>query len=143
MMSSKRNICIIVSTLGLGGAEKVAALQSKMLSELGHTIYVLSISEFEGQSFDFSGEVLVLENKGRSRISILNKFERLLFLRQFLKKKRIDVIIDHRSRQNVVRELFLKNFIYAHKTIFMIHSMGVIHTSNFSTPFVRSKFMFH
>ena len=143
MMSSKRNICIIVSTLGLGGAEKVAALQSKMLSELGHTIYVLSISEIDGQSFDFSGEVLVLENKGRSRISILNKFERLLFLKKFLKKKRIDVIIDHRSRQNVVRELFLKNFIYAHKTIFMIHSMGVIHTSNFSTPFVRGKFMFH
>lgn len=141
-MSVKKNICIIVSTLGLGGAEKVAALQSDMLTELGHTVYVLSISSFDGEGYQFSGEIINLEEIKINRLAIFNPFYRLSFLRKFLREKRIDLVIDHRSRRQFLREMVLSKLIYSYKTIFMIHNIDMVCESNFVEPFVRSKFVF-
>lgn len=141
-MVNKKNICIIVSTLGLGGAEKVAALQSDMLTELGHDVTVLAISEFDGEDFQFSGDVVVLEQIGKEKSKFIRAFYRLSFLKKMLKEKQIELIIDHRSRRQFVREIVLMKWIYKLKTIFMVHNIDMICASNLVQPFVRSKFIF-
>ena len=139
----KKNICIVVSTLGLGGAEKVAALQTKMLLSLGYNVCVLSISRFEGGVFDFHGDVSVLEDIGFDNSMPIRVAKRLSFLNKYLKDKRIDLIIDHRSRMNFFREVLLNWFFYKVKTIFMIHSKDMVRDGFFENPLVRSKIVFN
>lgn len=138
----KKNICIVVSTLGLGGAEKVAALQSKMFKELGHNVYILSISNFNYEAFDFHGEIGVLEEVGFDDFVVMRVIKRLFFLKKYSKERKLDLIIDHRSRMNLLREVLLSSFFYKVKTFFMIHSLDMIRDSIYEYPFVRSKFVF-
>lgn len=139
---NKKNICIVVSTLGLGGAEKVAALQSKIFKDLGHKVYVLSISKFDEKPFDFEGQISVLEQVGLGSFLPVKFVKRLNYLQRYLQENKIDLIIDNRSRMNFFRELLLERFFYKVNTFYMIHSLSMIQDSNFAKPFVRSKFIF-
>ncbi|MEI6864681.1 glycosyltransferase [Flavicella sp.] len=139
----KKKICIVVSTLGLGGAEKVAALQSKIFTDLGHTVSVLSISKFDKKPFDFDGEIFVLEEIGFGELLPVRIVKRLSFLKKYLQENKIDLIVDNRSRKNFFRELLLVSFFYKVNTFYMIHSLAMIQDSNFVLPIVRSKFIFN
>lgn len=123
MAFRNKNICIIAFSLGGGGAEKVAALQSQMLKNLGYRVFVVSVTNVI--EYAYQGKLL---NLGELQVQNKRFFRRcfLLFeLRRFLKDHAIDLIIDHRSRVSVLKEYFLKHLIFKTKTIFMAHSHNV------------------
>tara|TARA_B100000809_G_scaffold266851_1_gene332207 strand:+ start:24538 stop:25620 length:1083 start_codon:yes stop_codon:yes gene_type:complete len=132
-MSKVRNICIITSSLGIGGAEKVAALQSEMLEELGYSVFVVSV--LNHIEYSYAGTLLNLGLLKDKRDTFFDVMHRLFVLKRFLKDNNIDLIIDHRSRHHSLRELLLKYIIYRSKVIFMIHSM------NLEKSFSKSKFI--
>ena len=119
----KKRICIICYSLGSGGAERVVALQSEMLNELGHDVFVVSvINEID---YSYEGTLLNLGLEKDKSDTIFDRVYRLYLLKQFLGKNKIDCIIDHRSRPRGLRELLLKFLVFPKKTIFVIHSMNL------------------
>lgn len=123
-MRLKKNICIITTSLGEGGAQKVAATQSVMLSKLGFNVFV--VSYLDKIEFEFSGELLNLEKVQSKNSSVFQRIERAKILKKWLKAKKIDLIIDHRSRLDLIGELFLRYFIaIKYKTVYVIHSRNL------------------
>ncbi|MGY6649147.1 glycosyltransferase [Wenyingzhuangia sp. IMCC45574] len=120
-----KNICIITSSLGQGGAEKVAALQSQMLQNLGHRVFIVSI--LNHIEFEYAGTLLNLGALKDTNDSFLGRIHRFRIFKRFLKENNMDLLIDHRSRNSLPRELFLKPILYRNTpTIFMIHSHNLL-----------------
>jgi glycosyltransferase involved in cell wall biosynthesis len=130
------NICILVSNLGFGGAEKVASLQSQIFDSLGFNVFVIAVSNFDGEPYQFAGEIVLLENEGL-------KIRSFSLLKKFLNENCIDLIVDHRSRMSLPKEIVMKLVLRKYKIVFMIHTIGTIHESNFASPFVKSKWLFN
>ena len=108
------------SSLGGGGAEKMAALQSKILQDNGYSVFVVSV--LDKVEYPYSGKLLNLGALQAQKNYFFRRLTLLFVLKRFLKAHKIDVIIDHRTRVNGMREFLLKNIIYRTKTIFVVHS---------------------
>lgn len=124
IMKIKKNICIITTSLGEGGAQKVAATQSIMLDERGYNVFIVS---FEDKiEFEYSGNLLNLGKLSAKSGKFFNVFIRAKMIKKYLKSNNIDLIIDHRSRLDLIGELFLKYFVlFGYKKIFVIHSRNL------------------
>lgn len=116
----KYKIALIGYSLTLGGGDKVMANLSTYFCKMGIEVHIVIV--LDGVSYPYSGKLVnmgLLKNKGNG---FLNKFKRLLFLRNYLKENNFDFIIDFRPRAKTVQELIISRFIYNSKTIFTIHS---------------------
>ncbi|MCL6296545.1 glycosyltransferase [Jejuia spongiicola] len=115
-------ICIVTTSLGLGGAEKASANQSIMLSRLGYEVHIVLISNII--SFEYKGTIYNLgELKERSN-SLFDKLHRTYLLRRYLKDNKFDTIIDNRLRTNgLLNEVGICKYVYRKfKVIYVIHS---------------------
>lgn len=118
---NKKKICIVVSSLGSGGAERSSALLSIMLHNLGHDVHIISILnnieyEYKGQLFNLG------EFKDRDD-STLGRLKRFFMFRTYIRKHDFDLIVDNRARTPVIREFLISTFIYdLSKTIFVVRS---------------------
>lgn len=125
MTPKNKNICIITSSLGHGGAEKVAALQSQMLHNLGCHVFVVSI--MNPIEYKYAGKLLNLGALKDEKDGFFHRMNRFIVFKKFLQKNHIDLIIDHRSRNSLARELLLKHLVYQNiKTVFMVHSHNLL-----------------
>ena len=139
MPNKNRNICIIASSLGQGGAEKVAALQSQMLENLGYNVFVVSL--LNHIEYEYSGTLLNLGGLKDINDGFFDRLHRFKIFKQFLKKHQIDLIIDHRSRNSLLRELILNFLVYKNiKTIFVIHSHNLL--KSFPKNKIITKFLY-
>lgn len=120
MNSNPKKICLVVSSLGKGGAQRVAAMQSEMLSELGHDVHIVTV--FPDIFYHYKGTLFNLGLYKSDNNSILNRIKRLLKFRNYLKNQKFDVIIDHRSRVQWYREFLITKFLYNKPTVYVIHS---------------------
>jgi len=117
----KKNICIIASSLGGGGAERVAAQQSKIFQDLGFNVFIVTI--VNSVTYPFSGELLNLGLDLNEKDTIKAKVIRHVKIRQFTKKNKIDIIVDHRSRRSIFTELVFSYFSFCSKPIiYNIHN---------------------
>ncbi|WP_460218189.1 glycosyltransferase [Psychroserpens sp. MEBiC05023] len=122
-MSNEKKICIVVTSLGKGGAERSSALLSQLLSDLGYEIYIVTIMDNINNSF--SGTLLNL-GKITSRLSILKKVKKYKAFKRYLKLHDFDVIIDNRSRPNLIKELIVSKWLYkADKIIYCVRSYNL------------------
>ncbi|MGY5352383.1 glycosyltransferase [Wenyingzhuangia sp. IMCC45533] len=136
MNQQTKNICIITSSLGSGGAEKVAAIQSKMLKEIGYGVFVVSI--LDDIQYQYEGTLLNLGMVKKSGSVLPLRLHKLKVLRSFLKQHQISLIIDHRSRNHLVRELLLKYLVFNHyKTVFIVHSNNLLKSFPKNTHIVK------
>lgn len=136
MFSEKKNICILTYSLGKGGAEKVVANQSKMLTDLGYNVFIVTV--VNDIHYDFSGELLNLGVLKDHKDGFLQRVYRLKTLQKYLSEKKIHLLIDHRSRESFVREFLLKQFLHKKiKTIF------VVHNNKLEKYFPKSKVLAH
>jgi len=120
-LSSIKNICIIASSLGGGGAERVASQQSKMLQDLGFKVCVITI--LNNVTYPVSGKLLNLGLEIGGKDSIIAKFNRHFKIKRFLNDNNVDVIIDHRVRSSVLNELLYSFFTYSGKSVmYYVHS---------------------
>lgn len=118
--NNKKKICIVVSSLGKGGAEKSAATISNMLFNLGHEIYMVSIQDFV--DYSYSGKLLNLGKLKKKNDNLFGRINRLLVFKKFLKEHDFDLVIDNRSRVQAYRELIVSKFLYKAKAIYMVHN---------------------
>jgi len=111
---------LVVSSLGKGGAEHAAALQSHLLYRLGYDVHIVTI--FPDVFYAYSGTLFNLGLYKSDKQSSFNRISRLFKFRKFLKTQNFDVIIDHRSRVQSYREFTISKFIYKAPTVYVIHS---------------------
>ena len=132
-MPDSKKICIVVTSLGKGGAERSSALLSMMLYDLGHKVHIVSIMDsidyaFKGQLFNLGKQV-----KGNTILSKIQKFKQF---RRFLKVNDFDIVIDNRSRPSFLREILVSRFLFdANKTIYCVRSYHL------ETYFIKPKFL--
>lgn len=120
MQSNNKKICLVVSSLGKGGAQHAAALQSTVLANLGHDVHIVTI--FNEVSYAYSGTLFNLGHYKSATDSVFNRISRLIKFSKYLKRHNFDVIIDHRSRVQSYREFIISKFIYQVLTVYVIHS---------------------
>lgn len=132
-MSQVKKICIVVTSLGRGGAERSSALLSKMLHDNDFQVHLVSI--VDSLDYEFSGQLLNLGQlvKGHSLTSKIKKFR---IFKKFLIKENFDYVIDNRSRPSLLREVLVARWLYQpNKTIYCVRSY------NLDTYFVKPKFI--
>ena len=129
--SNKKKICIVTRSLGEGGADRVASLQSIFFSDLGYDVYIVSILNYI--QYPYKGQLLNLGLMKEQEDTILGRLKRFITFKRFLKKNEIDVIIDHRVRSKTFSETLLSFILYRTDTIYMVHSYNI----NLYFPSVR------
>ena len=119
----KKRICIVSRSLSEGGADRVAAMQSIFLSDLGYTVFFVTI--LNSIQYPYKGELLNLGEIKEQNDTILGRFKRLLILKKFLKSNKIDIVIDHRVRSKWFSEYIISGFIYPKQSIYMVHNFTI------------------
>ena len=123
--NKKIKIALIGYRLSTGGAEKVMATLSHFFEKQGlevHNIIVL-----DSVSYAYSGKLLNLGKLKNASNSLLNKWNRFVFLKKYLEENQFDFIIDFRFRIKPIQEVLIAKWLYKTKTIFTIHSFLIEH----------------
>ncbi|WP_179005523.1 glycosyltransferase [Winogradskyella forsetii] len=119
----KKKICIVSRSLSEGGADRVAAMQSIFLTDLGYKVFIVTV--LNSIKYPYKGELLNLGEIKEQNDTFIGRLKRLLIFRKFLNKNSIEVIIDHRVRSKAFSEYIISAFIYPKETIYMIHSYAI------------------
>lgn len=131
--ANNKKICIVVMSLGKGGAERSSGLLSKMLFEAGYDVYVVSV--LNNIEFPYKGKLLNLGELKDKNDSLLGRLKRLHVLKKYLKEHSFDYVIDNRTRIGTIKEIIISQFIYNPKnTIYCIRSYNLglyIHSNRF------------
>ncbi|WP_282040637.1 glycosyltransferase [Winogradskyella flava] len=116
-----KKICIIVSSLGAGGAERSSAILSEMLFDLGYDIHIVSV--LNKIDYPYKGTLLNLGALKDKDDTVLGKLKRLRVFKNYLKAHNFDYVIDSRTRIGFFREFIISKFIYnPRKTIYCVRS---------------------
>ena len=131
--NDKKKICLVVSSLGKGGAQKSAALLSIMLSNLRYDVHIVSVLNVV--EYDFKGTLFNLGELKDENDSFLGRIRRFKLFKKYLTAHNFDFIIDSRSRPTLLKELLISKLIYKpFKVIYMVHSWKL------KTYFPKSRF---
>lgn len=125
MPNKRHKIALIGYRLSGGGAEKVMAVLSFFFEKQGidiHTIIVL-----DSVSYSYAGKLVNLGTMKNRTNGFLNKLNRFLFLKNYLKEHEFDFIIDFRFRIKPIQELLISKWLYKTNTIFTVHSYLISH----------------
>src|SRR5690606_27739593 len=117
----KFKVCLVSISLAKGGLERSCAMLSQMLEQHGHEVHLVILND--EIDYSFSGKLLNLGKLKAEKDSMVKRLLRFRKFRNYLKNENFDVIIDHRSKNNFVRELFYSKFIYRKmRKIYVVHS---------------------
>ncbi|MET3026722.1 glycosyltransferase [Flavobacterium sp. UW10123] len=129
---NKKKVAIVSISLGKGGAERFAALLTFMLEKSGFEVHSIVIND--EVDYEYTGTLFNLGNECKGSISILKKLKKGRLLRNYLVENDIEIVIDSRTRNILLRDLIAK-FIYRNSKIYYI-----VHSYNFKDYFPSSKF---
>jgi len=116
-----KKICIVVSSLGAGGAERSSAILSEMLFDLGYDIHIVSV--LNKIDYPYKGTLLNLGALKDKDDTVLGRLKRLRIFKNYLKAHNFDYVIDNRTRIGFFREFIISKFIYnPRKTIYCVRS---------------------
>ena len=121
----KYKIALIGYRLSGGGSEKVMAMLSIFFDKMGIDVYNIII--LDEVSYPYSGKLVNLGLLKDNKNGFINKYKRLIALRNCLNANNFDYIIDFRFRIKPLQELILSRLIYNTKTIFTVHSFLIDH----------------
>lgn len=119
----KPKIAIISTSLSTGGAERFAGSLGLMLEELHFEIHHVIIND--GVDFHFNGKLLNLGRRCNQSSFFVKKIKKGILLHQYLNENGINIIIDNRTRNNFIRELFAKWIFGKRKKFAIIHSFKI------------------
>lgn len=131
--NNKKKICIVVSSLGKGGAERTTALISKILFGLGHDVHLVTI--LNKIDYEFSGSLLNLGKLKDDNDSIFGRLNRFKAFKKYLHKENFDLIIDSRSRPTAVKEWLISKLLYKNQNV-----LYIVHSWKLEKYFSKSKF---
>ncbi len=119
--ANNKKICIVVSSLGKGGAERSSALLSKMLYQAGFNVHIVSV--LDQIDFSYEGTLLNLGLLKKKNDTALGRIQRLIVFKKYINKEDFDFIIDNRTRVGFFKEFIISRLIYgSKKAIYNIHS---------------------
>ena len=119
--ASAKKICIVVSSLGGGGAERSSALLSEILFDIGYDIHIVSV--LNKVDYPYKGQLLNLGQLKSQDDSTLGRLKRLRVLKKYLKEHNFDYIIDNRTRIGWFKESVISKWVYnSKKTIYCVRS---------------------
>lgn len=119
--TNTKKICIVVSSLGAGGAERSSALLSEMLFDLNFDVHIVSV--LDKIDYPYKGKLLNLGKLKAEDDSKIGRLKRLKVFKNYLKTHGFDYVIDNRTRIGFFKELIISKFIYkSYKTIYTVHS---------------------
>ena len=122
---NKKKICLIVSSLGKGGAERSAGLLSKALHHSGHDVTIVPI--LNSVEFDYEGKIFNLGELKEKDDTFFGKVKRFFKFRSFLAREKFDYIIDSRTRVSVKRQQRIAKFLYrSTPVIYMVRSADLM-----------------
>lgn len=123
MQHHHKKICIVSISLGIGGAERSAAILSRMLSGFGHEVHVVILNN--EVDYEYEGSLVNLGVLKDSKNSTWSRLMRFRQLRSYLLSQSFDVVIDHRTKTNYFKECFYDSYIYKG-----LNRIYVVHSSN-------------
>lgn len=129
----KRKICIVASSLGEGGAERSSALLSVMLANLGYIVFIVIL--IDKVAYEYSGTLFNLGKLKNENDSVIGKVKRYYLFKKYIENNKIDVVIDNRTRQSILKEIIFSKYIYKTTTI-----VNVIRSYNLELYFPKSVF---
>lgn len=129
---NKKKVAIVSNSLGKGGAERFAALLTFMLENSGCEVHSIIVNDVV--DYSYTGTLFNLEKESSSSSSFFRKLKKGILLRRYLVQKDIEIVIDSRTRNVLLRELITR-FIYRNSKIYYI-----VHSYNFQNYFPNSKF---
>lgn len=122
--AKNKKICIVVSSLGKGGAERSSGLLSQILFDVGYDVHVVSV--LNDIEFPYKGKLLNLGELKDENDTTFGRFKRLRILKAYLKQHNFDYVIDNRTRIGTLKEYIISQFIYnPKKTIYCVRSYNV------------------
>ncbi|GGW71549.1 glycosyltransferase involved in cell wall biosynthesis [Winogradskyella epiphytica] len=119
----KKRICIVSRSLSEGGADRVAAMQSIFLTNLGYEVFIMTI--LNSIKYPYKGELFNLGVIKEQNDSVFGRFNRLLLFKRFLVENKVDVVIDHRVRCKPFSEYIISGLIYPKDTIYIVHNFTI------------------
>ncbi len=136
MRTTAKKICIVVHSLGGGGAERSSALLSEILYELGYDIHIVSVLDII--DYPFKGRLLNLGKLKAKNDSVFGRVRRLIVLKKYLRKHKFDYVIDSRTRIDFFKELIISKYLYGGiKSIYLVHSFKLNNYINSNFYFGR------
>ncbi|TQD38813.1 glycosyltransferase [Haloflavibacter putidus] len=130
-----KKICILIEQLNGGGAERSAGILSKILSGLGHQLFIITLLDDIG--YEYEGELINLGKYKKGSHSFFSKYRRYFQLKKQLKNHQFDLILDFRMKNFALREVLLNWLVFKTKIVNMVRSYFL--TYYFPTPFYISK----
>ena len=118
--TNTKKICIVVTCLGGGGAERSSALLSQMLDNLGYDVHIVSV--LDKIDYPYKGKLFNLGKLKQKNDTLLGRLNRLLIFKKYLKTNSIDIVIDSRARVQAYREFIITTFIYKLPAIYILHN---------------------
>ncbi|QLC65609.1 glycosyltransferase [Flavobacterium sp. LPB0248] len=128
---NKKKVAIVSISLGKGGAERFAALLTFMLESSGFEVHSIVIND--DVDYEYTGTLFNLEKESLGSFSVFRKLRKGKLLRNYLVQNKIDIVIDSRPKNVLLREL-ITNFIYRDSKVYYI-----VHSFNFKDYFPSSK----
>ena len=133
MVKAGRKIAIISISLSSGGAERCSGLLGIMLEKKGFEIHHIIIND--GTDFHFNGKLFNLGQQGITQNPFIRKIKKGILLYKYLKENQIDIVIDNRTRTNVIRE-FLAQLIFGKR-----RKLAIIQNFNLGKYLPKSVFL--
>lgn len=116
-----KKVCIVVSSLGIGGAERSSALLSEILYDIGYEVHIVSV--LNHIDYPYKGKLLNLGKLKSQNGSALGRYKRLKIFRAYLKTHNFDYVIDNRTRIGFFKEFIISNWLYnPKKTMYCVRS---------------------
>jgi len=111
----------MVSSLGIGGAERSSAILSRMLVDSGYDVTIISI--LDEVMYEYKGNLINLERRIGNHKGLIKKFLKLYVAKKVFARNNFDYIIDGRPRQSWGQQ-WLTNMLLFNKvpTVFVVHS---------------------
>lgn len=102
---------IIVTDLTLGGIQNYVRASANLLKEMNHKVFIIAINE----AYKFKDiETISLNN--------YSSYKKPLFISQFIKENAIDVVMDHRTKSNILKQKVYDFLLRKTPKIQFIHS---------------------
>ncbi|MCB0398163.1 MAG: glycosyltransferase [Winogradskyella sp.] len=128
--TNPKKICIVVTSLGGGGAERSSATLSEILFDLGYDVHIVSVLDLI--DYPYKGILLNLGKLKAKDDSSLGRLKRLRVFNNYLKKHNFDYVIDNRTRIGFLKEYVVTKWVYNPKKV--IYCIRSYNTSLYINP---------
>ncbi len=116
-----QKICIVLTSLGVGGAQRAGAILSQLLENRGYTVTII-ITQSE-VSYEFGGQYFSVMDEAKHKWKMIKAIKTFLVYRELVVSGEYDCIIDGRHRGTWLKQWFINTFIYkAIPTLYIIHN---------------------